>query len=410
MKTPIIHTLASHRTSQAPNSKELARRAALLILCVIVILNLCSCWSRRELNTLAIVLATALDTGERADTIQLTAQIVKPGEIKSNSSSSDDQAQKAYANIENSGESVISALNNFSHITNRSMYFSHNRVLIFSSELAKNDVVAGLDAFTRNFETRMNVYILISKGRASEILNEAVELEKIPANHLAELLEKQRTNSETVIVTLRDFSIAMLSDSKAPVAAMVEMYLANGRKKARLEGTAVFKQGKMVGELDVTQTRGLLWATGDTKKSTITLDVFGGKVDVLIAHSNGSMKPTKGEDGSIRMKLKIDADGSVESNETGEDLSSVDSIEMLTVKAQESIRADIENAIKQARYLSADVFGFGEAIRGDFPKDWEKIKKNWDKEFSKLEYDIEIDIKIDRTGGLSKPIVPGGAQ
>ena len=166
----------------------------------------------------------------------------------------------------------------------------------------------------------------------------------------------------------------------------------------------------MIGELNVTQTRGLIWATGKSQKSKITIDVKGGKVDLSIIHANGSMKPFRAEDGTIRMKLNINADGSVESNETSEDMSNVDSIDMLTNKAQEYVRADIESALKQARYLSADVFGFGEAIRRDYPKDWEKLKDNWDKKFCNMECDIEINIKIERTGGMGKPIVPGGAQ
>lgn len=410
MRKHIFKKLVLNKSFNSPSLKKPVRRCVSLLLCAALILSLSACWSRRELNTLAIVLGTAFDSGKEANTIQMTTQIVKPGGLKATSSSSDDTQQKAFANIKSTGESVISALGGFSHITNRSMYFSHNRVIIFGREVAETGVMDGLDAFTRNYETRMNVYILISKGRASEILEEELELEQIPANHLAELVENQRSNSETAIVTLRDFSIATLSGSTAPVAPLIEMYEANGKKKARLEGTAVFKQGKMIGELNVVQTRGLMWATGKAQKSKITIDVKGGKVDLSVIHANGSMKPFRAEDGTIRMRLNINADGSVESNETGEDMSSVDSIEMLTNKAREFIQADIESSLKQARYLSADIFGFGEAIRRDYPKDWEKLKENWDTEFRKLEYDIEININIERTGGMGKPIVPGGAQ
>lgn len=390
---------------------KLARRVVSLILCAGLMLNLCSCWSRRELNTLAIVLATAFDAGDKPDTLSITAQVVKVGEIKSGSSSAGTaQGQKAYVNFENTDQTVLSALDGITHTNSRSMYFSHNRILILSRELAEKGISEELDAFTRNYETRMNVYILISKGKASEILSEELELEKIPANHIAEMLENQKTNSETEIVTLRDFDIAMLSESMAPVAPMIELFEVDGKKEARLEGTAVFKKGKMVGQLNVKQTRGLMWATGKAREGIITISTKWGQVDLKIMHSQGSFKPVKTEDGTIPMKLKIDVEGCVESNETMEDMSSLKNIEMLQKLAQEYIRDEIESVLKQTKALSADVFGFGEAIRRDYPKDREKMKENWDEEFCKIASDLEINVKLNCTGGIGKPMVPGGAE
>lgn len=411
MKKIALKAPANNPKQKTCGLPEPVRRAAAVLLCMLTILSLCSCWSRRELNTLAIVLATAVDVGKKPDELKVTVQIVSPGEIKSGpSSSGGGAAKKAYANIDNTDKSVISALSGFSHITNRSMYFSHNRILIFSREVAQKDIMESLDAFTRNFETRMNVYLLISKDTASDMLDEEIELEQMPANHIAEMLQAQHSNSETAIITLLDFDIATLSASTAPVAPMIEMYEVDGKKKSRLEGTAVFKQGKMIGELNVTQTRGLIWATGKAKKTTITIDTKDGKVDLLVIHAEGSMKPVKAEDGTIRMKLKIQAEGNIESNETEKDMSSAENTEMLTKLAEEYIRADIQSALKQARVLSADVFGFGEAIRRDYPKDWEKMKENWDKQFKTLEIDMELDVKIASSGGMGKPVAQGGAE
>ena len=411
MKKNALKAPASKSKKEFHGAPKPVRRAAAALLCTLMILSLCSCWSRRELNTLAIVLATAVDEGKESGELKVTAQIVSPGEIKSGPSSSGSKAShKAYANIDNTDESVISALGGFTHITNRSMYFSHNRVLIFSREVAQKDVLEGLDAFTRNFETRMNVYLLISKDKAADILDEEIELEQMPANHIAEMVEAQRSNSETAIVTLLDFDIASLSGSTAPVAPMIEMYEVNGKKKARLEGTAVFKQGKMIGELNVPQTRGLMWATGKAKKATITIDTKDGKIDLLIIHAKGSMKPVKAGHGTFRMKLKVYAEGNIESNETGKNMSSVENAEMLKKQAEDYIRADIESALKHAKTLSADVFGFGEAIHRDYPKDWEKIKESWDSEFRGLGTDMEIEVKIASSGGMGKPVVQGGAE
>ena len=382
-----------------------------LLLCTLLILCLCSCWSKRELNTLAIVLGTGLDVGDQPDTLKLTAQVVKASEIGAGSAfKGGGSGEKAYVNISHTDKSVLSAVRGITHMQNRRLYFAHNEVLIFSSDLAKLDMAEGLDTFIRDHESRMHVNVLISRGKASEILKEEAELEKMPALHISGMMENQQSNSETVVVTLRDFAIAALSGSTAPVAPMIELYESEGKKHVKLEGTAVFKQGKMIGELDKTQTRGLLWVTDKAKSGAVTVDTQGGQVVLEILHSSSSLKPVKDEDGTIRMELSISGEGFIEGNETNKDMSRLDNVEMLKERMKDAIRSDVGRAFEQAKMLSADIFGFGTAIRREYPEEWEVMKENWDTVFPKIDLNIRVNFKLRSTGGLTEPVVPGGEQ
>ena len=388
------------------------RRVLLLFLLMLLVMNISGCWSRRELNTLAIVLGTALDAGPAPDTLTLTAQVVKAGELKSGSSSSPGSSTpaKAYADIQGTDKSVLSLLRGLTHKLSRRLYFSHNQVLIFSSELAQKDIAEGLDGFMRDYETRLNVYILISKGRAADILEEDSEIEKLPAVHIANTMKNQSANSETVVVTLRDFAIAMLSGSTAPVAPMIDLFDVNGRKKIIIEGTAVFKQGKMIGELNKDQTRGLMWATNKAQSGVTTVDTQWGQVILEITNVQSGMKPVKTQEGSIRMSLDINIDGFIESNETEEDMSKLENVQMLKGKMTDFIHADVQNALDQARSLRADVLGFGDKIRSSYPELWEKMKDNWEEVFPTIEVDVTVEAELRSTGGLTKPLVPGGSK
>ena len=391
--------------------REKARRATAVLLCTLLILSLSSCWSRRELNTLAIVLGTGLDVGDQPDTLKLTAQVVKASAIGSGSTAKAGGAgEKAYVNISYTDKSVLSVLRGITHMQSRRPYFSHNEVFIFSSDLAKRDMAEGLDAFARDYESLLHADLLISKGKASDILQGEAALEKIPARQIGDMMEDQEINSETAVVTLRDFSIATLSGSKAPVAPMIEVYESGGEKHIKLEDTAVFKGGKMIGELDKSQTRGLLWVTNQAKSGVKTLDTRWGQVVLEIFDSNSKLKPVKNGDGTIRMELTVNEDGTIESNETNEDMSRLENVEMLKGLMKEAIRADIENALHQARTLSADVFGFGEAIHQEYPEEWEKMKENWEREFPKIGLNVQVNVMLHSTGSLTEPVVPGGGQ
>lgn len=387
------------------------RRTAVSLLCILLGLCLSSCWSQKELNTLAIVVGTGLDAGDEPDTLKLTAQVVKAAEMGGGSPAQGGGAgEKAYVNFSNTDKSVLSAIRGMTHMKSRRLYLAHSDVLIFGSDLAKLDMAEGLDAFTRDYEGRINVYILIAKGSASEILEEDVELEKAPALHISGMMENQKANSETVVVTLRDFVMATLSESTAPTAPMIELYEEGEKKRAKLEGTAVFKQNKLIGELDKAQTRGLLWVIGKAESGAMTVDTQWGQVILELVHSSSRLKPVKAADGSMRMQLTIRVDGAIESNETTEDMARLENVEMLKEKMKEAIHSDIENALATARALSADVFQFGEVIRREYPDDWEKMREDWDNVFPEIELDIKATVELRSTGGLTRPIVPGGAK
>ncbi|PUB08321.1 Ger(x)C family spore germination C-terminal domain-containing protein, partial [Paenisporosarcina sp. OV554] len=56
----------------------------------------------------------------------------------------------------------------------------------------------------------------------------------------------------------------------------------------------------------------------------------------------------------------------------------------------------IESVQKQ---YESDIFGFGEAIHRSNPKEWKKIKEQWDKGgFSELTANVKVDVKLQHTG------------
>jgi len=67
-----------------------------IIICVFLVLSLSGCWNRRELDTFSILMGMGIDKAEELGKIQLTAQIVKPGDLKSEGGSD----AKAYFTVQ----------------------------------------------------------------------------------------------------------------------------------------------------------------------------------------------------------------------------------------------------------------------------------------------------------------------
>ncbi len=383
-----------------------------VFLSLVIVFTLSSCWSRKDLGTLAIVLGTALDKADNPDDMKLTAQVVKPEQIGAGATGegSSSSGEKAYTNVTQTGSSMLTIVRKITHMQSRKLYFAHNEVIIMSEDLARQGISNVLDGFTRDLETRMNVKVLVSRGEASKILEEDINFEKLPASHIVNMLDNQQFNSETVSVTLRDFSIATLSTTISPVAPIIEIHEVENEKYLRLQGTAIFKNGKMIGELSKDQTKGFMVVTNRAKSGVVTIETESGQVILEIFDLMSHFKPIKKADGSFTIELNVEIESVLQSNETDEQMSTPKNQEMLKEKLNELITQEIESTRNKAAQLSADIFGFGEAIERVYPKDWEKIKEDWDRIFKDINLDINIKSFIRSTSGLSKKIAPGGAE
>ena len=398
------------RLFTAPVRLLCRRKGRAVLACMLAAtMLLTGCWSSRELDQLAIVMAVGLDEGKEQEQVMFTAQVAKATDMQAPSASGGSTSEgNAYTNVRMEGKSVFGAIRDMTHKISRKLYFSHNQIIIVSNDLAKRGFVKELDMFLRNYETRMDTLLLVSRDRADEILEEEPKLDNLPATHIYDLLHTQFANSQTAVVTVREFSTCILSGTTAPVAPIIEVVEEKEQKKARLSGTAVFKDGKVVGELDDDQTRGLLWVKGKVHSGIMYVEAPGGEVTMEILRSKRKIKPYKNENGEIAIRIDVSEESIIASAETSEDLSKKEIPALLEENMGKVIEAEIQDAITTSKSLNCDIFGFGEQIHQKFPKEWEQMEPQWDTLYPKLQIDVHADTKLRGMGGLLRQISPGG--
>lgn len=379
----------------------------LTLICMIIVFSTTGCWNRRELDTLAIVMGIAFDKTENPTKTQLTVQIVKPGELKSGNKAGGGGG-KAYLNVKNTGETVFSTIRGFAHKFSQKLYFHHNQVLIFSRDIAKEGVQKYIDFFLRNHETRLRVWVLVAKDKASDILDVTPQLKKIPAMDITDLLENQAVTSQTSQVRLQQFMSRLMSKTTAPIAPLIEVSGDEGNEKtAVVSGTAVFKKDKLAGQLDNTETRGLLWVTGEVKSGIIDVDCPSGdgKVSLEIIRADSKITPEI-EDGKIHIKVKIKEEGILGSQSCPENFAEPAAIAALEKKKAAAIRSEVQAALKKARELNTDVFGFGDRVHQRYPRLWKEFETRWDETFPNIEVTVAVEAKLRRMGRITKPAYP----
>lgn len=389
--------------------RERVRLAGVGIL-VLALSLLAGCWNRRELNTLGIVAGIGIDLADEPGKVLLTAQIVKPAEVGTPQTGGGGGAGEKLQPVwiaKSTGDTVFDAVRNFTSQSPRKLYFSHNEIIVIGKEAAQKGVRPLLDFFVRDPEPRRTAWIMVADGRASDILEAKMELDSIPARGLVSLIEMRTATSEVTAMTLQEFVIRLMSKSTAPVATHVESIGDEKEKRVRLVGTAVFKDDKLVGQLDKPETRGLLWVIGEVKSGIIVVESpgDGGKVSLEITRAKSKITPEL-RDGKPHIRLEVFEEGNLGGQGSTADLTTPSVLADLEKRQEAAIQGEIRAALAKARELKVDIFGFGDAVHRKYPKEWKKIEPKWEEIFPTVDVEVLVRARVRRVGMITRPTVP----
>jgi len=375
---------------------------------LILSLFLTGCWDRRELNELGIALALGIDKVE--DEYQVTAQVVVPSEISMRST-----GRSPVTLFKANGETIYEALRKITKNSPRKIYPGHLRMLVIGEDLAEEGIGESLEFLSRDWEFRSDFYVVIAKDMtAEEILNVTTTLEAIPANKMFNTLKTSEAAwAATSGIVLDELITNLTNEGKEAVLTgiLVTGNQEIGTSKQNVESItpearivydqlAVFKKDKLLGWLTEQESRGYNDIT-NTVENTISVISCPkeGKISIEIIQLKSDIKG-KMNKGKPEVDVNIKVKGNVGDVECAINLSepkTIAELEKITKKDMEdTINQTIETVQKQ---YESDIFGFGEAIHRSNPKEWKKIKEQWDKGgFSELTANVKVDVKLQRTG------------
>ena len=397
----------------------MSKRVLLVCMSILAIcLIFCGCsfvkGAKREINTLGIVVGLAIDKCEDDDSkILLTAQIVRNDSVGQNASgqggssgSNEGDLGKAYWNVSVTGKNLLEAMHSAINITNRNLYIAQNHVVIISRDVAEAGIGKYLDYFFRDQESRYDVSLVISDGKAADILGVDSHLEELPAQDLYKMLEMQAQSGFSPKCSLFDFVRNFKTPCKESIAPVVRVIKPEEKEKKSeylsVSGGAVFKDDKMVAMLDEKDTNGILWLSGSNEGGIIPVVYDGENASVEILNAEGSFKAFL-----LDNKIEVNADVILKCK-LGEYQSSKQVTESILREIEKACADKVKNEISDSfctlQELGADVYGIGEYLyRHDYPK-WEKLKGNFDVLYRNIEPKINVSVHILRTGAVSEAV------
>jgi spore germination protein KC len=403
---------------------------AVILACIMLLAPLAACTDAKELNTWAYAYFIGIDKGV-AGKLRFTILIptLKEGQQGSSSGGSGEGSQQSGETnvISIDCPTIYSGLNQMNTFLSRRVNYMHAKYLIIGEEIAKEGITPFMEGMRIARQIRLNMHVAVVKGEASEFIeafNPTMEA-SIPRTlegtleaseslgltdhelylNVLQDLKSTKKQASCAMGAVNDFSAYLPAGSEAPKIEPGELLPGEiprkGGNPVEFLGTAVFRGDKLVGELNLMETRSLLMVKDEYISGSITihdpLDAESFVTIVAQPQKNTDIKVTL-TDLSPVIDIKVYIEGSIQ-NQQSEIRYQTEELKPELEKAfAQFITTSIGDTIKKCQDLNSDIFAFGEVASMQFwtIQEWENY--GWHDRFKDATVNIEVSVIIRRTG------------
>lgn len=373
-------------------------------ICLGLLLLLTGCWDRREINDVAFVLAGGAD--KEGDNIRISVLIPLTGNMGSMGGGGGSGGQKPFTVKTELGKTVSEAVSKLQNRLPRHLFFGHRRVIIIGEELARTEGIETiLDAITRTPEKRLSTFIAISEGKAHDLLNADIRLERFSAESLREELQSE-TSADINLMEIIGKLITVGEDAYFPYVQKVKTAIKGQESEdIRSESFALFHNGRMTGKLEGKTAVGFRLLNQYIRNYDETIKLDGKYSTVTINQVKTSIKPImKNDELSYRIhfmvKVSMDEDLNLERNyDYSEQRKQIEQI------IAQQMADNINLAINKMQQNNSDAIGFGLQAYRAYPHIWNtKYRKEWDALFPKIKFEVTGDANLFRLGMIRESL------
>ncbi|WP_368292915.1 Ger(x)C family spore germination protein [Dehalobacter sp. TBBPA1] len=363
------------------------------------------CWSSKEVESLAVVTLMGVDyTNENgSDMWTISATILNPlGQDKEGGQSSGKGNQETL--LVGTGRTINETISAFSAHSSRTPFYGHISAYIIGEKAAMEKMCEFTEAAIRYWGNRPRLLILVTKGKALEVLQAGPAVDKLLSKELKELgMNKASATGYSYGVTLTDFADWLKSPDRDPVATLVNVVppeVPGLSQQNLMEGLAVFQGGRLIGWLNKDEAMGYLLITQNIN-GHIPLTFM--KDDKLFSYYISTAKSkvlsvVTGDKISYHVQIKVM--GGIAEN-SGLRLN-VEDIKVLENVIEDRLRDLSMQAVDKAKKYDSDFLGFTEKLHRTNLSAWQTLGPDWRKAFRTAEVEIVVDAKIVQTGMMGE--------
>lgn len=413
------------------------KRKIVALLCMLSLIAplLTGCWDRLEIEERAVVLGISIDTADpkeerkeeevshlrgkfpvpARELIRVAVQIALPGKIPLGPGEGGGEeggggggapgAGQTVWIIDVVGHTIDDALMNLQQQISSRLFYGHLRVIVVSEEMGKRGLENINDFLRRNSEVRRTAWMLISSGKAIDLMKATPQLKRIPTLYLLATLD----DAVKLGKFPNDFlGIFWSNSSKHGQEAFLPYVKLMKKQNIEIHGLAYFRNDKMVGVtkpfeiagymgikgIRTSGYRGFIRADGPEETVTVYATSRKSKINVDIKNDKPHFIVTVMTEIDVEEKL----------NESFK-LNNSEVLKKIEREDAKGILKTYSDLIRKTQEKGSDIFGFGEYVRAKKPWYWNKhvrTKERWQELYKEATFEIRVTARVRRIGMKAK--------
>lgn len=405
-------------------------------------LGAAGCWDRREIETLAVATAVALDVPASRAGVLLTAQFSIPartagaaagagggggmtgpgsGPLAPFARTTGGPSGPTAWVVGAAGATLTEAVEHITWLSPRLPFWAHLRLIVVGEEMARRGLGEVLDALLRERQFRRTPWLVVARGVPGyRILELPSPLSPAAEEGITRLLEILRGHSANALPgRLQDFVTDLAEPGIDPVVAGItyalpvphspELTPSSQQLPAlpRPLGTALFRDDRLVGWLSADESRDLVLLMGRSRVFRLTVPCPMGTglavLHVIRFQTRRNVRlpgPTGGGvwDAVPAFEVSVKADASL-NEQTCDPPLSADSARLLGRQVSEALQADMRALLRRLYgELRVDPLGLGRQVFRRYPRWWAEHGPRWRELLPRVPVEVEMRLVVRRTG------------
>lgn len=350
-----------------------------------IIIFLTGCWDYAPIERSYLVEGIAIDQSKK-DPNKLEVSII------------DVDFKRRKISLSAEGRTILEALNRIQDDTSKIVVLSHIKVILISEEIAKQSVMPYFDLFVRNMQVSNEASFIITKGRASTFFDPKNVSYTISGRTYSQMIQSSETKFNNRLYKIHNVTVETMNQNNNFTLPVLK--LDKRKKVARFIGIALVKNGRLVGTLNMRETKmffilrraiqRLAYTVKGANKQVISYRLYKKQAAVNCKYQNGKWRITF--NASFNQEV-------VESNQwKTRPLSKAE-----TVKFEQSLSRNMEVECRKVltklqKDYAFDPLWLSESARIQQPTKFHAA--DWNEQFANAKLKVHIRVQLHRYGQL----------
>ncbi|MCA1032578.1 Ger(x)C family spore germination protein [Bacillus timonensis] len=364
------------------------KRILLLAIFLPTILLLSGCWDQTDITKFHIVTGVGIDFDSDSN-YELTVQTLIPSKTKEKNH----QQQTFTAK----GLTIYDAIDKLTTNSPKPLSYKQLQMLVVSKDVAEQGLNEVVDYFRREPTTRIKMKMFVSQSEPKELLSYKFNDSSATVKDISQSLRRKSEYGYVHDITFYQYIDKLLSHTTHPILPIIKLE----NDSIETEGTALFKNGKMVGSLTGEETKafqrlaeGLIEASytfsylnkHHNMRDYVTVSVQDSKVKI-------EFDPTPLPTARILISEKAllrEVRNSIPLND--------ENIAVIEKSYANQIIYDTNLLLAKFQLLGLDLVNFSSTVAKSDAKTYREQLENWDEYFRQVQFEVLTKPKLVENG------------